>query len=106
MIFGERLRQLRKASGMSQRELAEKVEIDFTYLSKIETGRMPPPSEKTILALAEVLGADADELLVLAHRIPSDLARNVDLETVRLLRRSLERRVTKPEDWDKIEKPS
>ena len=73
--FGARLRELRKRSGMSQRELAQKVKIDFTYLSKIESGRLSPPSEKVITKLAEVLGANKDELIVLAGKVPSDLAK-------------------------------
>jgi transcriptional regulator with XRE-family HTH domain len=86
MTFGERLRELRKAKGLNQKQLADKVGIDFTYLSKLENDRRSPPREKTILALAKVLEADSDELLTLARRIPSDLAAKLDLETIRVLR--------------------
>ena len=72
--FGARLRELRKQAGLGQRELADKVGINFTYLSKIESGVMPPPSEKVMLRLAEVLNADKDELMSLAGKIPSDIA--------------------------------
>ena len=72
--FGVRLRDLRKKAGLTQRELAEKVGVDFTYLSKIESGAMPPPSEKVIILLAEALNANKDELLFLAGKIPSDIA--------------------------------
>lgn len=71
--FGQRFRQLRKAKGLSQRELADLVGVDFTYLSKIENDRIAPPSAKTIAALARVLDTDADELAVLAGKIPVDL---------------------------------
>ena len=47
MTFGQRLRELRKAKGLNQKELAEKVGIDFTYLSKLENDRMSPPERKT-----------------------------------------------------------
>ncbi|HEX8495357.1 MAG TPA: helix-turn-helix transcriptional regulator [Pyrinomonadaceae bacterium] len=72
MEFGSRLRQLRVGK-FNQRELAEKVGIDFTYLSKIENGKMPPPSEEVIIKLANELGADADELLQLASKVPEDI---------------------------------
>lgn len=72
--FGMRVRQLRKQAGISQREAAQKVGIDFTYLSKIESGIMPPPSEKVIIKLAKVLDADKDELITLAGKVPSDLS--------------------------------
>ena len=72
--FGARLRELRKAAGLTLRELAEKVNVNFTYLSKIESGALPPPSEKVIRHLAEVLDYDKDELLALAGIVPSDIA--------------------------------
>jgi transcriptional regulator with XRE-family HTH domain len=71
--FGSRLRELREGAGLSQRELADRVEINFTYLSKIENGVMPPPSEGVILKLVEVLNTDRDELLTLGGKVPSDL---------------------------------
>lgn len=90
MTFGERVKELRKARGVSQRELAGRVGIDFTYLSKIENDRTEPPSESTIERIAEALDANADDLLVLADRFPSDLADDLkDTETIGALRRSL-----------------
>ena len=71
--LGKRLRELRKEAGMSQRAVAERVKIDFTYLSKIESGAMYP-REDVLIKLANVLGADKDELITLAGRVPSDLA--------------------------------
>lgn len=73
MQFGDRLRELRLKKSLSQRKLAEKVGVDFTYLSKIETGTMSPPAQDTILRLADALSADSDELLVLAGRVPDDV---------------------------------
>ena len=71
MTFGQRLRELRKARGIALRKLAEEAGIDFTYLSKIETGAMPPPSEEAIMALASTLNVDPDELFALAKKMPS-----------------------------------
>jgi transcriptional regulator with XRE-family HTH domain len=73
MTFGDRLRELRLQNGFNQRDLAEKVGIDFTYLSKIENDKMSPPSQETIRKLAEELEADLDELLILANRVPDDV---------------------------------
>jgi HTH-type transcriptional regulator, competence development regulator len=73
MTFGERLRQLRRDRQMNQRTLAARVGIDFTYLSKLENGRLDPPSAETIVKLAQALGANPDELLLLAHKVPQDL---------------------------------
>ena len=72
--FGACLRKLRIKAGFTQRELAAQVNVDFSYLSKIENCALPPPSEKVIRKLAEVLNADKDELITLAGKIPSDIA--------------------------------
>lgn len=90
MTFGHRVRELRKALGLSQKLLAERVGINFTYLSKIENDIMPPPREKTILALARELDADADELFGLAKKIPSSLFKQVDPEKLKILRSILD----------------
>lgn len=80
MAFGERIRQLRKAKNLTQRGLAVKVGVDFTYISKIENGKLDfgdYPSEKLIHKLAKTLGADPDELLLLAEKIPKDIKQRV-----------------------------
>lgn len=98
--FGKTIRDLRKQRGLSQKELAERIGIDFTYLSKIENDRMPAPSEKKIQAMAEVLSADTDELIRLAGKIPSDLAEFLitDPEAMKHLR-SLQGDFRRGEDW-------
>ena len=41
--FGQRIRRLRRSRGLTQRQLAEQLGIDFTYLSKAgERPRRPP----------------------------------------------------------------
>lgn len=71
MKFGDRLRELRKEKNLSQRELADKVHINFTYLSKLENNKMPPPSQKTIVELAKALYANEEELILLAKKVPN-----------------------------------
>lgn len=71
--FGQVIRQRRKQKGYSQRELAEKLEIDFTYLSKLENDRAKySPKEDIIRDLAAYLDLDADELVFLAGKLPED----------------------------------
>jgi len=71
--FGQRLRGLRSRAGLSQRALAGRVGIDFTYLSKLENDRGEPPGEGTIRRLAICLQADPDELLAVAGKVPPEL---------------------------------
>ncbi|MBN1611402.1 MAG: helix-turn-helix transcriptional regulator [Polyangiaceae bacterium] len=69
--FGQQIRELRKAKGLTQRQLAERIEIDFTYLSKLENDRPGfAPSEAVIQKIAKELGADAEDLTLLARKIP------------------------------------
>ena len=80
MKFAERLRELRQAKDLSQRALASKVGVDFTYLSKIENEKLDfaqYPSEDLILKLADSLDADADELMLLAEKIPPLIKKRV-----------------------------
>ena len=72
--FGTKLRELRKAAGLTLRELADKVGVNYSYLSKIENGVLPPPSQRVIRLLARELNFDKDELLSLAGIIPDDIA--------------------------------
>lgn len=76
--FGDYVRERREERRrtdpvFSVRQVAARIDVEPSYLSKIERGEQPPPSEKTILALASVLGEDADVLLALAGKVSSDL---------------------------------
>lgn len=100
MGFGETVRELRKGLRMSQRDLAERSGINFTYLSKIENSRIEPPSEEVIRRIAERLDANADELILLANKFPSDLAREIGtLERVTALRREIAGDFNSAEDF-------
>ncbi len=71
--FGRKIKDARKQVSMSQRELADAIRLDYGYLSKIERGKVAPPSENVILRVCEVLDLDRDEVLFLARKAPSDL---------------------------------
>lgn len=76
--FGRCIREARQSKGYSQRELAGRVQVDYTYLSKLENDRASyPPKEDVIQALAEHLDLDAEELSYLAGRITPEDAKVV-----------------------------
>ena len=68
--FGRALREFRRRAGLSQRQLAQVVGVDFSYISKLENGRLPPPSTDTIVRIADALGIAPDELLAAARKVP------------------------------------
>lgn len=73
ITFGRMLREKRRAAGLSQRKLADVVGVDFSYISKLENNRLPPPSGATIMRLAEAIAAPPEELLAAAKKIPGAL---------------------------------
>jgi HTH-type transcriptional regulator, competence development regulator len=111
MSFGERVRELRRQAKLSQRELASRVDINFTYLSKIESETVSPPSEQVIKKLAQEVASElgdvnetalSDELITLAGKIPSDLARTLSANPDVLAHlRSLSGDVQGKDDWAK-----
>ena len=89
-MFGRHLQKLRKARGRSLRKVARGIEKTPGYLSRIERGEVPPPSDEVIIALAEQLGEDPDVLLVMAGRAPEgllEIIRENPFEFARLIRR-------------------
>lgn len=71
--FGQTLRRLREEAGISLRSFAKMVERTPTYISKIERDEFDPPAEEVIREMARILKQDADDMISLAGRIPSDL---------------------------------
>ena len=62
MELYEKLYELRRASGMSQEELAEKLGVSRQAVSKWESGRSDP-STTNLIALAKLFGVEPEELL-------------------------------------------
>jgi transcriptional regulator with XRE-family HTH domain len=68
--FGAKLRELRYARGILQRDMAAALEVSAAYLSALEHGRRGAPSAGLIHQICEFLGLiwdDADELKHLAR---------------------------------------
>lgn len=70
--IGERIRRERLDRQMTQRDLASKVEVGVPHISKVEAGR-ESPSDELLRRVATVFGLDADELLLVARRLPEGL---------------------------------
>ena len=60
-------------SKYSIRQVAARINLEPSYLSKIERAEQAPPSEDKIRALAEDIHEDPDVLLALAGKVSSDL---------------------------------
>ena len=78
--LGAKLRELRHAKGLTLRTLADRAGVGFTYLSKIENGKLESghaPSEQLIQVLSNELDGDERELMLLANKIPEPIRRRV-----------------------------
>ena len=80
--FGDYVRRRREAlqqeqpeESFSLRQVAGRVGVEPSYLSKVERGEQPPPSEETVAKLAAVLGEDPDVLLAMAGKVSGELLR-------------------------------
>lgn len=89
MRFGQLLRQLRKERQLGIKKLAPDLDVNYTYLSKLENDKAIP-SEELVRRIARYFDYDADKLLLAADRVPGDaiaiIRRRPDL-TLRYLRR-------------------
>jgi HTH-type transcriptional regulator, competence development regulator len=101
--LGQTVRALRKERGLSQRELAQLIDVDFTYVSKIENDRLDhSPSVRTLVRMAEALQVDELELMDLANKVPpaiSAVARSP--EALRFFLRAAEE-IEDPSEWQAL----
>ncbi|WP_373533417.1 helix-turn-helix domain-containing protein [Vampirovibrio sp.] len=88
--FGPYIRQVRLQRGNTLRGFARAVQLSPNFVSSMERGLVPPPSEPTIQRIAELLAENPDELLAMAGKISPDLVEIIlqkPRETATLLRR-------------------
>lgn len=94
--FGSYIRKLRqeKYSDISLNSFASRIGISGSYLSCIETGKVPPPSSKVVIKLAQELGVGREYLLAMAGQ-PNPALRDllVDRKYSKIRAMFMERRI-------------
>jgi transcriptional regulator with XRE-family HTH domain len=70
--FGAVIREAREARDISLRDLAKRIAVSPTFLSKVETEDWKPKEDK-LRKIASILEMDGDDLVARAGRVPSDL---------------------------------
>ncbi len=98
MEFNEKLQELRKSKGLTQEELAEKLFVSRTAISKWESGRGYPSIDSLkeishffsvtideLICPAEIISAAEEEKQALAGKTISFVSNTLDLLTVLLL---------------------
>ncbi len=75
--FGAVLRWIRQAKGLTQREVARRIDMDFAYFSRLETDRLDGlPTRATIEKIAQAMQCtttETAELLAAAGRIAEEM---------------------------------
>jgi ribosome-binding protein aMBF1 (putative translation factor) len=82
--FADNLKQAREATGLSQRELADRAGLDRTYVSNLERG-IGNPSLLKMSAVAKVLGVSVASLVTapsFEKPVPTDMLAQVDCKLV------------------------
>lgn len=74
MSFGDLLKKLRKKENIGIKKLAPRLNVSYTYLSKLENDKVIP-SKNVIERVARYFRYDLDELLTSADKIPDDIRR-------------------------------
>jgi len=66
ILLGKRIKLLRKNRNLTQEEFSEKIGIEISSLSNIESGKSFP-SLMTFVKISEILGVRLDELIEISH---------------------------------------
>lgn len=61
--YSQRLRQLRKKRGYTQQELAERAEIEYKHIQRLESKRPCDPKLSTLKKIARAFDISLPELL-------------------------------------------
>jgi transcriptional regulator with XRE-family HTH domain len=101
--FARQIQQKRKEKELTLDELAKKLKVDKSYLSKLENDRVPAPSKDFIENIAKELFLDYEQLSLLAGRITEPIVQSLDLNKVELFR-AMKGKKMSDEDFQKIKK--
>lgn len=102
--FGNILRDLRLKAGVGLRELATRIHKSPGYLSDVELGQVPPPSEKMILDIADAIGVDKNILLFAAKKVDPEISEYVvdEPQAADFLRMAKNRKFD-ADDWERLQ---
>jgi transcriptional regulator with XRE-family HTH domain len=102
--FGAKLKRYRQQAGVSQRELASRIGTDFSYISKIENDRLPPPAADTVIKICKALDIEeTSELLALTGKLPSDVQSSVGTsESAQRFLREAQDLALDEEEWNSM----
>jgi transcriptional regulator with XRE-family HTH domain len=96
--IGEKLKHLREQKNLTQREVAEKIDIDYSYISKIENGKVP--SLDKLNKLCDLYGVKVSSLFG-EEMEPDDGLKKMGVEWIAFSKEMDQQNVT-PEELKKV----
>lgn len=61
--IGDKIREIRKTQGMTLEDLANKADLDWSFVARIETGKAAP-SLKSLYGIAKALNVSINDLFI------------------------------------------
>ena len=101
--FAEKLSALRAEQKMGVRELGRAVGVTGMHISNLEKGKSAPSAE-LVLKLAEVLEANADELLYLADQVSPEVVDVIHQNPLAIPNFLRSAKNLTPEQWELLQK--
>lgn len=95
MKLGDKIRQLRELSALTQGQLAARSSVSQGYLSQLENGEVKSPSAAVLLRVAQAVRVDSDDLFEAAgyptvrtlRRVYKEYQATIDEDLLRYLSR-------------------
>ena len=100
--FAEKLSALRAEQKMGVRELGRAVGVTGMHISNLEKGKSAPSAE-LVLKLAEVLEANADELLYLADQVSPEVVDVIHQNPLAIPNFLRSAKKLTPEQWELLQ---
>lgn len=97
-LMGSRIRDLREKTGLTLREVAEQIDMDYSYLGRVERGFIP--STNKIKTIAEFFKVDISYLMGEQLEVPLEMRDKI--KEWRSVIEETERRGYTPEDIEKL----
>ncbi len=66
-LIGSKIKEIRKKQGLTQGQLAQKINVDPKYISRLETGSSTP-SISTVTKIADALNAEISQFFIIERK--------------------------------------
>ena len=86
---GNNIKTIRKSKGLTQAQLAEKINVDSKYISRLETGSSTA-SLSTILKLANVLDVETKTLFTFENKKKNIILKRINKELLKINSKELD----------------